>query len=120
MSISDVAQLVIKNSSLEEIYRTEGDQERLDNIAELIASIKLYEENNANEEDLSLSKYLQDIALCTNIDYQKDTDSIKIMTIHQSKGLEFPIVFVAGMSEGVFPSHRTIGDRRKGLEEVRR
>ena len=121
MSISDTTQLIIKNSSLEEIYRTEGDQERLDNIAELISSIKLYEENNANEEDLTLARYLQDIALYTNIDYQKDSDSIKIMTIHQAKGLEFPIVFVAGMSEGVFPSHRTIRDRKKdGLEEERR
>ena len=121
MSISDITQLIIKESLLEEIYRTEGDQERLDNIAELIASIKLYEDNNVNEEDVSLTKYLQDIALYTNIDYQQDTESIKIMTIHQAKGLEFPIVFVAGMSEGIFPSHRTIRDRKyRGLEEERR
>lgn len=121
MSISDIAQLIIKESSLEEIYRTEGDQERLDNISELISSIKLYEDNNVNEEDLSLTTYLQDIALYTNVDNQQDAESIKIMTIHQAKGLEFPIVFVAGMSEGIFPSHRTIRDRKfRGLEEERR
>lgn len=120
-SISDIVQMVLKESTLEQMYRTEGDQERLDNITELISSIKLYEENNANEEELSLAKYLQDIALYTNLDYQKDVDSVKIMTIHQAKGLEFPIVFVAGLSEGIFPSCRTIRDRSaRGLEEERR
>lgn len=121
MTISDIAYMILKNSSLEEIYRTEGDQERLDNITELISSIKLYEANNANEESITLNKYLQDIALYTNIDYKENTDSVKIMTIHQAKGLEFPIVYVVGMSEGIFPSHRTIRERNKrGLEEERR
>ena len=120
-SISDITQMVLVSSGIEEIYRTEGDEERLDNIKELIASIALYEENNANEENLSLTSYLQDIALYTNLDYQKESDAVKIMTIHQAKGLEFPVVFVAGMSEGIFPSERTIRERkRNGLEEERR
>lgn len=120
-SISDITQMVLVSSGIEEIYRTEGDEERLDNIKELIASIALYEENNANEENISLASYLQDVALYTNLDYQKESDAVKIMTIHQAKGLEFPIVFVAGMSEGIFPSERTIRERkRNGLEEERR
>jgi DNA helicase-2/ATP-dependent DNA helicase PcrA len=61
------------------------------------------------------------VALYTNLDYQKESDAVKIMTIHQAKGLEFPVVFVAGMSEGIFPSERTIRERkRNGLEEERR
>ncbi|MBR5468983.1 MAG: UvrD-helicase domain-containing protein [Paludibacteraceae bacterium] len=120
-SLSDIANLIFVESGLEKIYRNEGDQDRLDNINELMSSIKLYENDNTNEDDLSLMKYLQDIALYTNLDYKKDSDFIKIMTIHQSKGLEFPIVFVSGLSEGIFPSHRTIRERRKnGLEEERR
>ncbi len=87
----------MEKSGVMELYRTDGDEERVDNIKELMASIQLYEKSNENEEDLSLTRYLQDIALFTNLDYKEDNDSVKIMTIHQAKGLEFPIVFVAGM-----------------------
>ena len=70
---------------------------------------------------MSLDTYLQDIALYTNADYKKDANKVKLMTIHQSKGLEFPYVFIVGLSEGIFPSYRCIRDRKKrGLEEERR
>lgn len=121
LTISDAAQYVLEKSGVMEVYRTDGDEERVDNISELMASIQLYEKSNENEEDLSLTRYLQDIALFTNLDYKENNDSVKIMTIHQAKGLEFPVVFVAGMNEGTFPSHRTVRDRkRNGLEEERR
>lgn len=121
LTISDAAQYVLEKSGLMEAYRTDGDEERVDNIKELMASIQLYEKSNENEEDLSLTRYLQDIVLFTNLDYKEANDSVKIMTIHQAKGLEFPVVFVAGMNEGTFPSHRTVRERkRNGLEEERR
>ena len=121
LTISDAAQCILEKSGVMELYRTDGDEERIENIKELMASIQLYEKSNENEEDLSLTKYLQEIALFTNLDYKEDNDSVKIMTIHQSKGLEFPIVFVAGMNEGTFPNYRTIRERkRNGLEEERR
>ena len=121
MSLSDATQFILERSGLLTLYRTDGDQDRVDNLNELITSIRQYEEDNINEEDLSLTRYLQDIALYTNLDQKRDADSVKIMTIHQSKGLEFPIVFVAGMTEGAFPNHRSIRDfRRRGLEEERR
>ena len=121
LTISDAVQYVLEKSGLMEFYRTDGDTDRLNNIRELLASIQLYEKSNENEENLSLTKYLQDIALFTNLDYKEENDSVKIMTIHQAKGLEFPVVFVAGMNEGTFPSYRTIRERkRNGLEEERR
>lgn len=121
MTISDSVQLILEESGLIAMYRTDGDEDRVNNTKELIASIQQYERLNENEEDLSLTRYLQDIALFTNIDYKEDNDCVKIMTIHQSKGLEFPVVFVAGMNEGTFPSHRTIRERKlRGLEEERR
>lgn len=121
MSISDATQFILERSKLMELYRTDGDQDRVDNINELIASMRQYEKDNENEEDLGLTRYLQDIALYTNLDHKKDTDSVKIMTIHQSKGLEFPIVFIAAMQEGLFPNHRSIREfKRRGLEEERR
>lgn len=121
LTISDAAQYILEKSGVMELYRTDGDEERIENIKELMASIQLYEKSNEDEGDLSLTKYLQDIALFTNLDYKEDNDNIKIMTIHQAKGLEFPIVFVAGMNEGTFPNYRTIRERkRNGLEEERR
>ena len=73
------------------------------------------------DEEVTLEKYLQDIALYTNSDYNRETSAMKLMTIHQAKGLEFPYVFVVGLSEGIFPSYRTIRERkRNGLEEERR
>ena len=119
--VSDLFDQVFKETGLEDMYRTEGDDERLENISELKHSIIEYERMNAEEEDINLNTYLQDIALYTNADYKNDGDTVKLMTIHQSKGLEFPFVFVCGLSEGIFPSHRTIRERRKrGEEEERR
>lgn len=111
---------ILNESGLEEMYRTEGDSDRIDNIAELKQSIREYEHLNAEEEDVSLEKYLQDIALYTNADYKNDGTTVKLMTIHQAKGLEFPYVFVCGLSEGIFPSHRTIRERKKNGEEEER
>lgn len=120
-SISDLFDYMLTESGLKEELRFTVEEERLENIAELASSIKYYEELNENEEDVSLDTYLQDIALYTNADYKKDSSSIKLMTIHQAKGLEFPYVFVLGLSEGIFPSHRSIRERRKkGEEEERR
>ena len=120
ISISDMFDQILKESGLEDMYRTEGDNDRIDNIAELKQSIREYELLNANEEDVSLETYLQDIALYTNADYKNDGTTVKLMTIHQAKGLEFPYVFVCGLSEGVFPSHRTIRERKKNGEEEER
>lgn len=120
-SISDLFEYLLSESGLKEELRFTVDEERLENIAELASSIKYYEELNENEDDVSLETYLQDIALYTNADYKKDGSSIRLMTIHQSKGLEFPYVFVCGLSEGIFPNHRSIRERgRRGEEEERR
>ncbi len=120
-SISDLLQYVLETSGLLESIRLDGDQNRIDNIEELMSSIKLYEKDNSNEEDLSLNKYLQDIALYTNIDYKDDKDFVKLMTIHQAKGLEFKYVFLCGMSEGILPNYRALRERKKeALEEERR
>ena len=119
--ISDLVQTVLEESQLLESIRQDGDQERLDNLEELMQSIRYYENNKLNEESVSLNEYLQDIALYTNLDYKKDDSFVKLMTIHQSKGMEFNVVFLVGMSEGIFPSHRAIRERRmSALEEERR
>lgn len=121
LTISDLLQYLLTRSGLEKELRLDGEQERLENIEELMASIKLYERDNINEEFFSLSQYLQDISLYTNLDYKEETDFVKLMTIHQSKGLEFNHIFVCGMSEGILPSYRSLRERKLlAMEEERR
>lgn len=120
-SISSTMEFLLEHSGLLEQYRVDTEEERLENLQELIKSIHLYEEENRHEEDLGPERYLQDIALYTNADYRRDEDKVRLMTIHQAKGLEFPLVWIYGLSEGVLPSHRTIRERGvAGLEEERR
>jgi Superfamily I DNA and RNA helicases len=119
-SISDLLEYIMTKSGLKDDIRTDGNEERIENLNELMQSISLYEQTHA-EENISLVTYLQDIALYTNLDYKEDRDTIKLMTIHQAKGLEFPFVFVIGLNEGIFPNIKTLRERRKnGLEEERR
>lgn len=120
-SISGLMELLLEGSGLLEMYRVDTEEERLENLQELVKSIKLYEEENKDEENLGVEQYLQDIALYTNADYRKDDDKVRLMTIHQAKGLEFKLVWIYGLNEGVLPSHRTIRERGDaGLEEERR
>ncbi len=103
---------------------TEGVQ-RYENVQELLNSIKEFTEQPGDEEsgevgDKSLAAYLQQIVLLTDAD-EKDpnADTVKLMTIHAAKGLEFPVVFVGGLEEGLFPNAMSLNTREE-LEEERR
>lgn len=98
---------------------------RYENIQELLNSIKEFTETPMNEEDgevgdKGLGTYLQQISLLTDAD-EKDpnADTVKLMTIHAAKGLEFPVVFVAGLEEMLFPNGISVNTREE-LEEERR
>ncbi|MGI6256090.1 MAG: ATP-dependent helicase [Acutalibacter sp.] len=114
--VSEVLSAVLNESGYEEMLRTEGSQERLDNLAELKQSI--YEFETTCGEEVTLPHYLNHVALFTNADTGEPGDRVKLMTVHAAKGLEFPTVFLCGMNEGVFPSRkvRTL----PGMEEERR
>ena len=118
--ISDLVKEIMDESGLSAYYRTDGDTDRLDNIKELQNSIILLE--TLDEEPINLTEYLQEIALYTDMDIEDDrNDRVKLMTIHTSKGLEFPYVFLCGFTEGVLPSAMSIKERRaKAIEEERR
>lgn len=119
-NISDLLEYLLLESGLKDLIREDEDEDRLENVQELSNSIMYYEKVNVNEE-ITLETYLQDIALYTNADYKEDGETVKLMTIHQSKGLEFPYIFICGASEGIFPSHRAIRERKiAALEEERR
>ncbi|NUM31403.1 MAG: UvrD-helicase domain-containing protein [Bacteroidetes bacterium] len=93
---------------------------RYENIVSLLNSIKEFAEDDTNEQEKTLENYLQDIALLTDTDKDEtDFDKVSLMTIHSAKGLEFPVVFVGGIEENLFPSQMSLSNR-KDLEEERR
>ena len=113
---AEILSEVLDKSGYEAMLRTEGDQERLDNLAELKQSVFDYEATSG--EETTLIDYLQHIALLTNSDVPGKSDMVKMMTIHAAKGLEFQHVFVCGLNEGIIPTKRT--DTPAKMEEERR
>ena len=107
---------ILDESGYECMLRTEGSQERLDNLAELKQSVHEYEVSCG--EELTLENYLAHAALFTTSDAAGTGDKVKLMTVHTAKGLEFPCVFLCGMNEGIFPSRKT--RTIQGMEEERR
>lgn len=129
--ISDVLDLALERSGYKQLLRTDDDTDRLENLTELLQSVHTYEEAHRQDEVISINGYLQEIALYTNMDMddtsagdaknQPKKQKVRLMTIHQSKGLEFPYVFLTGLSEGIFPSMKTLRERKgDGEEEERR
>lgn len=114
-------ELLDESGYIAALYKKE-ETERIDNITELIGSISKYEEDNSEDGIVSINQYLQDISLFTNMDTEDKEDSVKLMTIHQSKGLEFNTVFLIGFNESILPSFRALIDINAyaAIEEERR
>ena len=115
-SVSELFSQLMDESGFERALRTEGSQERLDNLAELRQSI--FEFETTCGEEATLDRYLTHVALFSNLDAERKGQSVRLMTVHAAKGLEFDNVFLLGMSEGIFPSRKT--KTREAMEEERR
>ena len=113
---SDLLAALLDASGYERLLRTEGSQERLDNLAELKAAVRAYEETCG--EETGVADFLDHAALFTASDAETGRDRVRLMTIHAAKGLEFPIVFLMGLNEGILPSRKT--KTRAAMEEERR
>lgn len=120
MHLSDIIESVLSGSGYEKYIRENGSMERLDNLAEFKRTA--LETERSYGEDYPLEDFLNQVALREREDDSEESaDTVKLMTIHASKGLEFPVCFVCGFSEGIFPSGRTVEERKDaGLEEERR
>jgi len=120
LSASELARSLIEEIGVLSYFKnsTEPDaKDRFDNVAELLTSI---EEFSGRDQEANLGRFLEDVSLQTDIDHWNDSDNrVTMMTIHSSKGLEFPVVFIAGMDEGLFPLFNSIDDKKE-LEEERR
>lgn len=114
--VSEVLADILNESGYEKMLRTEGSQERLDNLAELKQSV--YEYETTCGEECTPEHYLSHVALFTNTDSLDSKGKVKLMTVHAAKGLEFPCVFLCGMNEGIFPSRKV--RTQEAMEEERR
>lgn len=109
---------VLADTGYLEMLKEDQEDTRMQNLMELKNSIVGFIERNP---DSGLDDYLQEVALYTNQDMDDHDQYVSMMTIHMAKGLEFPYVFVIGLSEDIFPSARSVNDAgNEGLEEERR
>ena len=117
--LEEILTLILEKSGYEEAMKAQGfeGQTRLENIQELSSSMQQYA---AETEDATLSGFLEEVALYTDLDnYDTGADAVVLMTLHSAKGLEFPVVFIPGMEEGIFPGMSAIYDPNQ-VEEERR
>ncbi|NJO29208.1 MAG: DNA helicase PcrA [Richelia sp. SL_2_1] len=120
-SASEILQTVLDESGYVQDLHNQGNDEaedRIRNVGELYNAVRQYEEEA--EQDASLQGFLASTALSSDLDNLKDGQSaVSLMTLHSSKGLEFPVVFLVGLEQGLFPNYRSIDDPG-ALEEERR
>ena len=114
--LEEVLTDVFEQSGYRSMLEKENETERIENVKSLIDDIKDYQETYPGS---TLADYLSMISLYTDKANTDGSASVSLMTIHASKGLEFKVVFVVGLSEGIFPSERTMLEQ-KGVEEERR
>ncbi len=120
MPLEQILQMILEESGYKAMLEESEDSkdvDRLENLKELIND--MYDFANANP-DQTLDEYLQQVALYTDIQTDRNGKFVSLMTVHSAKGLEFNNVFVIGLCDGVFPSEKSMQEGIKGLEEERR
>jgi DNA helicase-2/ATP-dependent DNA helicase PcrA len=124
-NVFELTEYVIKKSALLTELKKDGTQEgisRIENIEELLNGMRDFVEGQKEVDEArgSLAEFLEDVALATDLDNDKgDSDRVSLMTIHLSKGLEFPYLYIVGLEEDLFPSAMSMNTREE-LEEERR
>lgn len=119
MTVSEITQSLLKQSGYIKALEAEDTKEaenRIENLEEFLTVTDEFEEEAEN----SLGKFLENITLSSDVDeLEEPEEQVTLMTLHSAKGLEFPVVFIAGMEEGIFPGNKSIDDPN-GIEEERR
>lgn len=129
MSIPEFIELVLNETGMLEMYERSDagieEQARAENLKEFISVAKEYEEEQRRigNDDISYAGFLEYVTLSSDADTKvagEDEDKVTLMTVHSAKGLEFPVVFMIGAEDGVFPSYRSIEESPDALDEERR
>ncbi|CBZ05157.1 DNA helicase PcrA [Clostridium botulinum] len=120
ISVSAIIKEILEETGyLKELKNSKNpdDVSRVENLKELVSAAADFERES---EDKSLGAFLEKVALVTDIDnYDENSDSVAMMTVHSAKGLEFPVVFMVGMENGIFPGTQSLSDPKE-MEESRR
>ena len=120
LSANELSRSLIEDAGILNQFKISSDsdaKERYDNIIELLNSI---DEFCSRKSKANLSDFLEEVSLLSDIDHWNDSENrVTLMTVHSSKGLEFPVVFVSGLDDGLFPLYASIEDKNE-LEEERR
>ncbi len=120
---SEIISELFLRSGYRDMLKGEGfeGEGKIENVEEFISAAVEYEARVAEtEEEPTLHGFLEEISLITDVDkYDENSDAVVLMTVHAAKGLEFPVVFLAGMEEGIFPSQQNIGEEAEMSEERR-
>ena len=121
LNLGDLYELLLEKTNYSQYLREteeETAQDRIDNINELLSNLRQYEQDNG--EEATLSGFLEEISLMTDVDnLDESVDAVVMMTMHSAKGLEFPCVFLPGFEEGIFPGMQAIYNPPE-IEEERR
>lgn len=122
-SVSDLLQNIIDTTEYVDILKRDKSPDaisRVENIGELLSVAGEFEAQASDDADRSLTAFLENVALVSDVDsLDGNADSVTLMTLHAAKGLEFPVVLITGLEEGIFPHLRSLGSQTD-LEEERR
>lgn len=120
---SELIRYIFDASGYRDMLKAEGfeGQTKIEHVEELVSAAMEYEQRmEENEAEPTLLGFLEEVFLISDVDkYDEDADAVVLMTIHAAKGLEFPVVFLAGMEDGIFPSEQNRGDEAEMSEERR-
>jgi DNA helicase-2/ATP-dependent DNA helicase PcrA len=116
ISVAGLIMDIIERSGMLDYFKNEGEEERIENLKELVYAAKKFEEEN---EDKDLGSFLDRISLISDIDIYNKGDYVSLMTLHNAKGLEFDTVFIVGVEEGFLPHFKSLTDNEE-IEEERR
>lgn len=117
LTIENIFNEVLDDSGYRKMLEDNNETERLENVKALVDDIESYQ---VYYPESDLEEYLQSVSLYTDKEFNTSDDYVNLLTIHAAKGLEFSVVFVIGLSEGIFPSQKTLNDGNKSIEEERR
>ncbi len=124
LSALDVANRVVEQFGLRTMYEDSSDpqdQARVENINELLNSMAQFVDERSDPEDQTLAAFLEEVSLVTDIDHwDPDSPVVTLMTLHSAKGLEFPVIIITGLEDGLFPLSRSLDEDEQKLEEERR
>lgn len=120
---SEVTRALFERSGYRDMLKSEGfeGETKIENVEEFISAAVEYEKRCAETDtEPTITGFIEEIALISDVDkYDENADAVVLMTVHSAKGLEFPVVFIAGMEDGIFPSVQNIGEPSEMSEERR-